>query len=950
MNNGNDNLKIKTVSGRTDDEELTFSPEEMHPIEVAEALESNLIGGKTLKQVKRARRLFGANEMKNEFRLSFKESLKNQVKGLSSVFLIASSLSMYIFKPDETTYLVMALIIAAIVFLNAFAEFRTGIALKLPKKYSSLKTRVVRNDAESIVDSRLLVPGDVITLEQGAIVPADCRLIDDFDLSVLETHVSGVEGSVMKNSRYLARDGAEVICANMIYAGSIITSGHCNAIVCRTGKETLMRRMRDSESDSTPDILKYVVSLCRTLSVASVIVSFSLLFLGIAAGVDVTHWFVCSLAIGASSLCDSMVSLCAASLGFGANRMAQDGMVIKNYNAIRTLAKTDTIMCGKNLAFPPKRISLTGLYFSGKPYDREKRPTESVEEFLKLMLVCSDVRKVTPAEKKQKRGMPDYIGNPLDNAIVDYFEEWTKTIGNIHDEYIRIDAEYTLSGEVSRLLALRNGKNIVIVRGSPENILSRCVGYTLDGTDYKISDFTRKKILSAAEDYARTNNFLLAVAVGETTAESLRDIESEQRLIFKGFVSFSSSLDPGVAEAVYRCGLADIETVLNSNDAYYTALNSAKSAGIITDEAQIITSEQIRDCDRGLFIANSPYYKLFLNVDDNEWLDIVGLRRQNKRVTAVTAERINELPIMREADVSIVPEDSCDTLRQTADALMLGKGINLIADGILNAKTICRRIGSVVKYLPAGVLMMLVASVFSACYNQTPPMRAQDVLFGGIVFNLIFAIALAFEPLSVKNMRNVFPFERSTPTLNDFMFPLMYGVGGGIVLFICSAATQDYTCAMLSLTLMLFIYAGSVGDHGGLFASRRFGNRLLLLCGLGVAFIVLLLLTAPFCKAWFGYTIPTTPRLVISLVLSVGYSLAAQILRFILTNPQKARTEDEQEETQPSADPDTESDGNPDGDENEDEFFLEDDPEDDQDENENKNNSNERSSDDEDYC
>ncbi len=887
----NDNLRIKTVSGMDDDEDITFSPEEMQPVEVAEALESDLVNGKTPKQVKKAKRLFGTNEIRSEFHLSFRESLGNQLKGITSLFLMLSSILMFLYRPQEKTYLVLAIVIALMTFLNAIAEHRASHALQLPKKYSSLKAKVIRNGEEIIMDSRLLVPGDIITLEEGTMIPADCRLIDDTALSVLETHISGVEGSVAKDSRYTARDGAEAVCANMVYAGSIVTSGYGSAIVCRIGKDTLLRQMREESPDRTPAIIRYVKELCRFLSIASLISCFLLLVLGVASGADITQWFIAALSIGATSLCDSMVSLCASSLGFGARTMAQDGMVIKNYNCIQKLAKTNTIMCGKNLAFPPTRIALTGIYFSGKHYDREKRPNETAEELLRLMLVCSDAKKTTAAERKQRRGLPEYRGTPIDGAIVDYFGEWNKPIGELNDKYIRMDVEYTLSGDVARVLVLHNGKNTVIVRGAPENILSRCVGYTLDGTDYKLSDFTRKKILAATEEAAKNCGFMVGIACGETEAVSLRDIDAEEKLIFKGFISFATSLDTGVAEAVYRCESAGIETVLNSNDAYYTAYNSAKSAGIIKDEMQILTAEQLRSTSRGLIIANSPYYRLFLNIDDDEWLDIIRMRKDSKRTTAVTAERINELPIMSEADVSIVPESSCDTLRQTADAIMLGTGLNLIADGIWNAKTICRRISSVVSYLPAAMLIMLVSSIFSICYNQTPIFRAQDVMFCGMIFNLAFGFALAFEPRHVKDLRYTYPFHYLKPKLIDFAYPLMFASGGGIVMFIISTATKSNTCSVIGLTLMLFLYACSVGGHGGVFAMKRFGNRILYYCGLGVLGLMSLLMFVPFLKDMFGYGIPTPPKLIVTAVFAVGYFIISQILRYFLSpNTQRGKS------------------------------------------------------------
>ncbi|MBO4452812.1 MAG: cation-transporting P-type ATPase, partial [Clostridia bacterium] len=368
-------LKIKTAPAEEADSGFVFSPEEMLPFEVAEALESDLVAGKTEKQVKKAKRRFGANELRSDFHLSFRESLKNQLKGMIGVFLALSSLVMFAFHPDEPTYVCMAAVITAIMFFNAFMELRASRALKTPKKYSSLKAKVIRDGEETTIDSLNLIPGDLINVESGMMVPADCRLVDDFGLAVLETHVSGKEGSVTKDSTYIA-DGPEPVCGNMIYAGSIVTSGHASAIVCRTGEETMMRKMHPAREDYIPGLLKYVISLCRFTSAASAVICLVLLFIGIAAGADITKWFICALAIGASSLCDGMVSLCASSLGFGAKKMANDGMVIKNYGSIQTLAAVNTVMCGRNIAFPPRRIALTGLYFSGRNYDREKRPDD----------------------------------------------------------------------------------------------------------------------------------------------------------------------------------------------------------------------------------------------------------------------------------------------------------------------------------------------------------------------------------------------------------------------------------------------------------------------------------------------------------------------------------------------------------------------------------------------
>jgi hypothetical protein len=162
-------------------------------------------------------------------------------------------------------------------------------------------------------------------------------------------------------------------------------------------------------------------------------------------------------------------------------------------------------------------------------------------------------------------------------------------------------------------------------------------------------------------------------------------------------------------------------------------------------------------------------------------------------------------------------------------------------------------------------------------------------LFGGILFNIVFATSLAFEPRHIKNIRDKAFFTHKTPTLNDFIYPLMFATGGGIVLFVISAATLSYTCTMIALTIMLFFYACSVGGHGGVLVTKRFGNRLLYLCGLGVFAFIALLMLIPVPYNLFGYSLPSVASLIVSLVLSIGYIIFTQTARYFLSPNSKKK-------------------------------------------------------------
>jgi len=879
-----------------------FFPAGMQPVEVADYLETDISAGLNRKQIKQRTAKYGVNNIQNEINLTFFQSIKNQLKGLIVPLFILCSLLMFIFD-RQYTYLAVAGAFLLIMLINAMLESRASKALNVPRKYSSIKASVTREGVTDILDSRKLVPGDIIRLSEGMVVPCDARLIEDNMLTVIETPVSGNRGSVLKNARYYAFEDDQLVYPNMVYAGSVVTGGSGSAIVCYTGKDTLLRRIAGKKAD-LPVLLKYVQNAGKYVSLVSVACCFILLFFGVVFGRDLTQIFMISLSVGAVSLCDSMASLAAAALGYGSKKMMKYGAVVKNLDSIPALCRLNTIMCGKNIAFPPKKMTLQGTFTNNTYLSADHRLSDSARELLYLSLACSDM-KFYKLGRKRRRDSVEYVGKIYDMAVADYLSYKGYGVAKDMDRFLKIETEYSLTGEVTRVLVLYNGVKTVILKGAPEFILSRCVGYELNGKAYKLSPVTRKRILAALEEHTHESGFVIAIAAGETAADNLRDITAERNLMFKGFITLYSSVDVDNVSAVYKLDQAGIEPVVASTDSYYSAFNMAKNTGILTSEKQVITAEAASAMDKGLFIVNCPDYRLFLNFSDSEWLQVLKYRKADKRIVGATAERMEELALLHEADVSFVPDGSPDMLKQSADVLLLSKGFSALADCLQNARLIFVRIHSVVEYLTVGAATIFLSTLFSLFCGLTLPFRVQEVLFGGVLFNLLFAVSLAFLPTNRKLLLDELPNYKNKPTILDFYPALVYSLGASICLPVIFGLTDSFSCVLAGFTILLTLYALTNISRTSIFQKKAVGSLLLFSAFLISAAVMAALFVLEPARSMFGYEMIAPAKFGITAAVAGGYFILLHLVKLRIAIAKKEKKE--KRSMKPSDDFDTDS-------------------------------------------
>ncbi len=874
--------KIRTITSASKKQaEGVFEPQSMDIDELAIHLESDLADGLDDTAVKKIRRVKGVNTLYDETKTGFTSSVKAQMQGLMGIFLAAASFLIYVFLPDRTEYIVLGVTVIAVMFVNAGLEASASHALDKIHNYSATRATVTRKGRRFVIDSRGLVPGDIITLETGNIVPADARIISCTHLSVLEASVNGKNESVFKSSA-TEYNRPDMLChTNMVYAGTIVTGGSGQAIVCETGKNVLTRKVNTRQAqDYTPGLLKYAGAVGKILSFVSVLICFLLLVLGLAAGKDIAEMFILSLTLGYVSMYDSCKALTFIALGHGAKQMPENNAAVGNLNSIGKLGNIDTVMCSKEPAFPPKNMFVTQLYADGTVTDIQAADSETHKKLLKYALVCSDVKK-NADEKGRQRGRHRFTGRKPDIAIANACDYLLESTENLEGEFFRIDTEVSSNNIVTRALVLSAGKTFVILRGTPELVISRCMGYRKNGSIYRMNEGALARMKEAVEQMHKKAETVIAIATGRTDANTLQDYTVEDKLTLLGFIGLGSAFRVDPAAAVYKCRRAGIETVLRTEDAYYPSYNLAKEAGIVSDETQAVSAEEIRNTDPGLYIANQPNYKLFVGISDEQWLDVLRYRHESKKYIGVTASNMDDLALIQEADVTFVSEaEAPDTLKQESDVIMLEGGYHIISYAISAAKGIIARIHGVTEYLCVGFTAALIATLAGLLLFKQTPLRLQEMLFGGIIFNFLYALGIAFAPTGKNILSEKIKRYKNKPKLKEFIYPLLYGVGGGAAVTAVSLICGT-TCGLLSFMLVMFLYTLTSISIKPLFCSSPLKVSVSLLCFAASAVMFGALVYIPFIAGIFGYIPPTPTMYGVTLGITLGYYAAVQGVKII---------------------------------------------------------------------
>lgn len=858
----------------------TFAPAEMEAFEVAAHFGTELSKGLSKQQTRRARMKYGTNMQSAEYDESFGHGIKNQ---LSDVCLPLTAISLLIysaFASGEEIYTPLAAILTVVMLVGAVLEKFAAASLNKSLRNTAMRSSVLRGGKVVSINSVALVPGDIILLESGTIVPADARLTESAHLSVLETPVTGVKTSTEKDAEYIA-DSENRGSYNMVYAGTIVTAGRGTAVVCRTGKECRLYKQSGDPEQKLPKVYRRAIHGGRILSLAASGACFVSVVIGLLMRRPLAETYITATAVAMCGMQSLGRVLMLTGFASGVKKMYKNSAVLKHPEVIDTLCEADTVMCDKAVAFPMSELQPRKIYINRDYYEVCAANTDSIKKVLTLALLCSDVRRSGSAAMIGD----GFYGMPADVSLARACDEIGINIDSFYDEYFRIEAEYDRNGEIVRALYLHDDSNLLIMRGKPEDILPLCAGYDAQGTNNRFDDYSLRRMKTAAEDMGNSSQHVIAVASAVCDCDSLRNTAiAERRLVLNGFIGLYTSLKLDSASAVYKCAAGGIETVMLSEDAYVTAVSMAKHAGIITSEKQVMSAEELYHTDRGLYIADSENYKLFLNLNDEQWLDVLNIRKSKGHIIAVTAHNTDRLSLMKAADATFAPADtSPETVKYAADVLLYKTGLKTVEAVLRASKMIYKRIVGVSRQLYTAAVALFAVFVSALFTGLQSPLRLQDILLCGVCINPLLAASAAFASDHRKLLEDKTDYSGKPRGL---IFSTAYGLavtagtwGLSLLLDRMGSAGGSRNTAMLLGFAAFMTYGLLFGaEQQHIYRSSAFKSTAVPIGAAAALFASVLPALIPSTRRVLGYALPSYEEALTALVLPTGVFALCQFV------------------------------------------------------------------------
>lgn len=675
---------------------------------------------------------FGPNEITASHRYSLLKSFLGQFNNFLTLLLLAAGIISLLL--DER---VDAIFIFLIVALNAgfgvYQEFKAEKSLEALKKITVTLVRVIRDDKEQTIDSKELVPGDLIYLEEGSKVPADAIVIKTWNLEVNEASLTGESLPVIKHEE--KEESRE------IFMGTVIAKGRCYAHISRTGNDTNFGRIAQTlaliKEDPTP-LQKKLAVFTRQIGLIGIIAAISVFILSFLKDKNAFESFLFAVSLAVAAVPEGLPAVMTITLAIGVDKMSKEKAIVRKLHAIETLGSVTLVATDKTGTLTTNEMKVKKIWVEGKTYDTHqalKLKNRAFEDLTLNGILCSTASLVLKVEP----GRFDVIGDTTEGALLLMAKDLGMNPENIKAEWEVID-EQPFDATIKRMsVVVKKGKiKRTFTKGSPEAILQYCTQIIHKDKIVPLDDKTRSEIGKEFETYARKGLRMLAFAEDN---------------VFLGFVGIADPVRPEVSDAVKKAFAAGIRVVMLTGDSPLTAEAIGLETGIIRGGEDILTGAQIDEFSDEDLLRILDKVRIFARISPHHKYRLVKLFQQKGEVIAVTGDGVNDALALKQADVGVAMGlTGTDVAKETADMVITDDNFATLIHAIERGRNIFNRIQSAIIYLlacNAGEIIYILAAILLGM----PVLLPLQILYINLATDGLPAISMAFAPGNPDIMR-----------------------------------------------------------------------------------------------------------------------------------------------------------------------------------------------------
>ncbi len=637
--------------------------------------------------------------------------------------------------------LIILLIVAVNALLGLIQEYRAEKALDALKSLTKPHAKVMRDGHMNMVNIEDLVPGDIVVLEAGDFVPADCRLISAHNLRAEESALTGESVPSEKDARIMPKAATSPgDIKNMLFFGSSITMGRGQAIVTDTGQNTQVGRIAELLEEDAPKtpLQERLAETAKKLGIAVLIICALLFFLGVLRRLPPFDMFMTSVSLAVAAIPEGLPAIVTIMLAIGVQRMAKQNAIMRKLPAVETLGCATIICTDKTGTLTKNRMTVVEIANA-----TANTPNATDKSYiLTLMSLCND------SVIEHNDGETVILGDPTETALVSAALDMRLDKHALESETPRVD-EWGFDSDRKLMTTLHRTSNgfTSVTKGAPDVLLALCDTYYESGRAVPMTNGTRRKLEKLLENWADSALRVIGVATRTYSnaphAQSPKSVET--KLTFVGLCGLMDPPRDEVYEAVRTAKRAGIRPVMVTGDHARTAVALAKIIGI-SPNSEALTGAQIDIMNQQQLENCINNYNVFARVSPEHKLRIVRAFQKHGHIVAMTGDGVNDAPALKAADIGCaMGRSGTDVAKAAADMVLSDDNFSTIVEAVREGRGIYDNIRKAVHFLLScniGEILTIFAAIL---LGWSAPLLAIQLLWVNLVTDSLPAIALGLD-------------------------------------------------------------------------------------------------------------------------------------------------------------------------------------------------------------
>lgn len=851
--------------------------------------------GLSTKQAEENLAKYGKNALVEGKKKTAFQVFLEQFKDLMVIILIiAAVISAFTGDLESTLVIIAVLILNAI--LGTVQHVKAEKSLESLKSLSSPSAKVLRNGEKIEIDSKDVVPGDIMLLEAGDMVTADGRILDNYSLQVNESSLTGESTNIDKADVDFDHEIPLGDRLNMVYSSSLVTYGRANVLVTGTGMNTEIGKIASLMNETKERRTPLQVSLDKfssKLATAILIICAIVLGLQIWRGQPIMDALLFAVALAVAAIPEALSSIVTIVQAMGTQKMAKENAIIKNLAAVESLGSVSVICSDKTGTLTQNKMTVEDIYIGGEVLKPDQLDLgNQLHRYLLYDAVLNN-------DSSLKDGKS--IGDPTESALLEMYRKVPGIdLGNNQLGLSESDLRGLLTRQQEvpfdsdrKLMSTKHLIHTVptiFVKGAIDVLLDRCDNIRIGDEVRPMTDEDRKKILAQNEHFSENGLRVLTFAYKEKDGDL--SPETEHSFTFIGLVSEMDPPREESIEAVARAKKAGIRTVMITGDHKVTAVAIAKKIGIFSDGDIAVTGLELDKMSDEELEQKIEKIAVYARVSPENKIRIVNAWQKKDKIVSMTGDGVNDAPALKKADIGVAMGiTGTEVSKDAASMILADDNFATIIKAVANGRTVFENIKNAIMYLLSGNLSAIITVLFASIGGFPVPFIAVQLLFINLVTDSLPALAIGMEP-GAPDILDRKPRDPKVGILDKSLITkvtlqgiiISVGVIAAFMIGRQTSAAVACTMAFSTLTFARLLHGFNCRSQHSIF-KIGFKNNWYSLAAFAVGTLLLaLILFVPGLHSLFAVTPLTNTQLLWIIGLALMPTIIIQIVKVVQEN------------------------------------------------------------------